>query len=246
MKEQLLDIIKHISSIGSVEPILVTGTKETVVFEGKDEGNTIVFRAELKKPIPEFEGVFGMRQLSLLQGLLNHPPYKADGAKTVITRADRDGVSTPEELQLFNDKGKDRAIYRFMNAKHVPAPVKLRNNNWDISFDPTDSKIQELTSLVGLYSSIEQFFSVSTVDGNLEVHFGDPNGANHNASMTFVEKVKGEIKTPMFWPAAQVLNAIKVGKGEKLHIDIMAAGALKVSMESEHATYDVIFPARKR
>lgn len=246
MREKLLDIIKHTSGLGFVEAVRVTGTETSTVFEAMDDERTIIIRAELKEPEPSLAGEFGMRNLGLLQGLLNHSPYRADTAKLEIKRKERNGVDAPEQLEFSTEGGKDKADFRFMSASLLPAQAQLKHNTWDVSVDPTDSKIQEFASLAGMYASIEQFFSVATDEGALQFQIGDPNGSNHSASMTFADGVKGEIKTSMYWPINQVLTVLKVGKGEKPQMQIMNLGALRINLETDHAKYSMILPARKK
>lgn len=246
MREKLLDVIKHTSGLGFVESVRVTGTDTSTVFEAMDDERTIIIRAELKQPEPSLKGEFGMRNLGLLQGLLNHSTFKTDEAKLEIKRKERNGVDAPEQLEFSVKGAKDKADFRFMSASLLPAQAQLKHNTWDVTVDPTDSKIQEFASLAGMYSSIEQFFSVATEDGALQFQIGDPNGSNHSASMTFADAVTGEIKTSMFWPINQVLTVLKVGKGENPQLQIMNLGALRINLETEHAKYSMILPARKK
>lgn len=246
MREKLLDIIKHTSGLGFVESVRVTGTDTSTVFEAMDDERTIIIRAELKQPEPSLKGEFGMRNLGMLQGLLNHAPYKADGAKIDIKRKERNGVEAPEQFVFTAESGKDTADFRFMSASLLPAQAQLKHNTWDVSVEPTDSKVQEFANLASIFGGIEQFFSVTTADGDLQIQIGDPNGSNHSTSMTFVEGVSGEIKTSMFWPINQVLTVLKVGKGENPQIQIMNLGALRINLETDHAKYSMILPARKK
>jgi len=245
MREKLLDIIKHTSGLGFVESVRVTGTDDKTVFEAMDDERTIIIRAELKEAEPALKGEFGMRNLSLLQGLLNLPTYRSDDAKIEVKRTERKGVETPEELNFSSEDG-GRADFRFMSADLLPAQAQLKQNNWDVTIEPTDSKIQEFSTLASLYSSIEQFFSVKTAKENLEFHIGDAAGSNHSARMTFADGIEGNITTTMFWPINQVLTVLKVGKNEKPEMSFMNLGALRITLETDYAKYSMILPARKK
>jgi len=246
MREKLLDIIKHTGGLGFVEVVRVTGTDESTVFEATDNDRTIIIRAELKEVEPSLKGEFGMRNLNILQGLLNHAPYKADGAKLDVKRELKDGAETPVELTFKTEDGKNPAFFRFMAANLVPPQPQLKHKSWDIDVTPTDSKILEFSNIASLYSSIENYFSVVTKDGDLEFHIGDEKGSNHSASLVFASGVEGEIKTTLYWPFQQVLNVLKIGKGEKPKLQIMNLGALQITLESEYANYSMILPARKK
>lgn len=244
MREQLLDIIKHTGGLG-VDSVRVTGTDKSTVFEAMDDDRTIIIRAELKTAEPELVGEFGMRTLSILQGLLNFAPYRTDKASMVVKRKKRGDIEAPEEF-VFTAEDKSGANFRLMNASLLPAQTQLKHNTWDVTIAPTDSKVQEFSTLASMYSSVENYFSVETKDGNLNFLIGDPNGANHSASMTFAENVSGEINTTMYWPINQVLSVLKIGKGENPELQIMNIGALRINLETDHAKYSMILPARKK
>lgn len=244
MRDQLLDIIKHTSGLG-VDTVRVTGTDKSTVFEAMDDNRTIIIRAELKQPEPELVGEFGMRSLGILQGLLNFAPYRTDKATMVVKRKKRGDVETPEDL-VFTAEDGSGANFRLMNASLLPAQAQLKHNSWDVTISPSDSKVQEFSTLASMYSAVENFFSVETKNGNLNFQIGDPNGANHSASMTFAEKISGSIDTTMYWPINQVLSVLKIGKGENPEMQIMNLGALRINLETDHAKYSMILPARKK
>jgi hypothetical protein len=245
MREKLLDIIKHTSGLGFVEFVRVTGTDTTTTFEAMDEERTCIISATLKEPEPQLKGEFGMRNLSSLQGFLNHAPYRSDAATITVKSKNREGVDTPEDLE-FKDEDGGKSSFRFMAANLLPTQVRLKNNSWNVDVTPSDSKIQEFASLASILSGVEQYFSVVTTKGNLEFRIGDPNGANHSASMTFAEGISGELKTTLFWPVNPVLTILKVGKNEKPSMQFMDLGALRIKLESEYANYEMILPARKK
>ena len=246
MREKLLDVIKHTSGLGFVESVRVTGTDTSTVFEAMDDERTVIIRAELKEVEPSLKGEFGMRNLGMLQGLLNHAPYKADSAKLEVKSKERSGVVSPEQLDFTTEGNKNLTSFRFMSATLLPAQAQLKHNTWDVSVEPTDSKIQEFSNLASIFGGVEQFFSVATNNGDLEFQIGDPNGSNHSSSMTFAESVNGTMKGPLYWPINQVLTVFKVGKNEKPKLDLMNMGALRITLETDYANYSMIFPARKK
>ncbi len=246
MREKLLDIIKHTSGLGFVEFVRVTGTETETTFEAMDEERTCIITAKLKEPEPQLKGEFGMRNLGMLQGFLNHSPYRTDSSTITVKSKVREGVETPEELEFKAEDG-GKSSFRFMAANLLPTQVRLKNNSWNVDVTPSDSKIQEFSSLASILSGVEQYFNVVTNKDNLEFRIGDPNGANHSASMTFAEDIDGELKTTtLFWPVNPVLTILKVGKGEKPTMQFMDLGALRIKLESEYATYEMILPARKK
>jgi len=246
MREKLLDIIKHTDGLGFIEAVKVTGSDESTVFETMDINRTVIVRAELKEAEESLQGEFGMRNLGLLQNLLNHAPYRADTASIKVLSKEHDGVAQPDHVEFTTEGGNDKATFRFMSAKVLPAQASLKQKNWEIDVTPTDSKIQEFTSLANMFNGLEQFFKVTTKDGNLVFQLGDPNGSNHNVSMTFAENVSGEFKANLYWPIQQFLTVLKIGKNDSPKIQFMSLGALQVTLETEHANYSYIIPAHKK
>lgn len=84
MRDILNDIIRHTE--GNVDPIKISGDAKSTSVEGQNDKRTIIFKAELKKPVPEFIGEFGLTNQPTLKGIVNHAPFKTDKAKIEILR----------------------------------------------------------------------------------------------------------------------------------------------------------------
>jgi hypothetical protein len=246
MREQLVDVIKHTTGLGLVDALRSINDGDTSRFEAVDNDRTVIVTVDLKNPIEEFVGTFGMRNLNILQGFLSHVQYKVDGAKTEVIKAEREGLELVESIDFYAEKQKKpSASYRTLNEKLLQTQPQLKVNKWDVSFVPNDSKVQEFASLASILSSNENFFTIKAADDNVEFVIGNPNSSNHFSSMVFAENTKGTINSNMLWPITQFLTLLKVGKNENLKIDIMNAGALKVSMENDIAVYSYILPGNK-
>lgn len=246
MRETLLDIVKHVSGVNNVDTIKVTGTKDSTLIEAMDTERTVIIKTKLHTPLEELEGEFGASHLTpLLQGLLNYPNYKTDGASVSVVRKERNGKQVPEEI-VFKDEQGQTASFRLMNADLVPEQAKFLGTTWDVEVDPSNSKIAEFNQLAQLYSSFENYFLVKTVDGDLRFYIGDEGSSMHKAFLTIESGVSGELKGDLHWPINQVLQVLKLGKDENIKLQFSGRGALQITMSSPKAEYKYILPARKK
>lgn len=245
MREILTDVVKKIGGLGFVDTVKVTGTSEETKIEAIDNDKTVIIKAKLLAPQADLEGAFGISSLPLLSGLLNFTSYKTDDATFNVKRRDLNGKTVPEEFE-FRDANGLGSNFRLMSANLVPDQPLVADIKWDVSFQPTKSKIQEFSSLAGLYSQFDQFFSVKTKDGNLVVSIGEEAAATHRASMVLVEGIAGELKGELLWPISQFLSIVKLADGNDYSVGITSKGALQVDVTTEHANYRFIMPARRR
>jgi len=245
MREILTDVVKKIGGLGFVDTVKVTGTADETKIEAIDNDKTVIIKAKLNAPQADLIGDFGISSLPLLSGLLNFTSYKTDDATFNVKRRDMNGKTVPEEFE-FRDAAGLGSNFRLMSANLVSEQPIVADIKWDVSFVPTKSKIQEFSSLAGLYSQFDQFFSVKTKDGNLVVAIGEEAAATHRASMVLVEGVAGELKGELLWPISQFLSIVKLADGNDYTVGITSKGALQVEVTTEHANYKFIMPARRR
>jgi len=245
MREILVDVLKHTTTLGVLDILKVTGTDDETKIESMAPDNSIVFKAFLKKPITEFKGEFGMSNLSVLKGLSEFPPFKADGATVNVKRETRDGVDGPTEI-IFKDEDGRPAHYRLTSPKLVPNQPKAIASSWDIDFEPTKSKIQELSKLASIFAQ-EQFFFVKNVEGELRFYIGEEGSASHHTYVTFNKPTEGTLNG-LHWLTAQILDVLKlVGEGTlSTKMSILNRGLLQVTLETEHANYVYMLPAKKK
>lgn len=242
MRDTIQDITKKIGGLGFVETIKVTGTAEETKIEAIDNDKTVIIKAKLNTAQPELVGTFGISNLPLLSGLLNFASFKTDEATFEVKR--RADGSCPEEFAFTG--GGTGAQMRLMAGSLVADQPQVAEIKWDVTFVPTKSKLQEFSSLAGLYSQFDQYFSVKTVDGQLVVSMGDEGSATHRASMVLVDEVDGELKGELLWPISQFLQILKMGDGHDYTVSITSKGALQVKVPTDFAEYLYIVPARRR
>lgn len=247
MRQIISDIVKHTGGLGFIEIVKVTGTKDETKVEAMDNDKTVIIKGALHSPVSEFEGEFGLTNLSLVKGLVDHPNFKADGATIEVIREinPSDDTEVPTEM-IFTDNQSQTASYRFMSSQLVPSQAKFLGTAWDVSVSPSKSKIAEFASFASLYSSFENLFMVETRKGELRFNIGDQNGASHKTSIVMAKDVTGTMASGLYWPIAQVLSILKLSSEEEVTLNFSSKGALQISINSDTGRYDYILPAKKR
>lgn len=255
MREQLIDIVRHTGGLGFIDIVKLTGKTEdgtkTISIEAVDNDRTVVVKGKFLNTdknttaVDGLYGEYGMGNLNLLNGLLNYPNFKTDGAKISVVSRDRNGVDTPEEIQ-FVDEQKQKATYRLTSKDLVPDQPFYVGKAWDVDFTPSQSKIAEFGQLSSIYSSQESYFSVKTVDNELRFYIGEEESSSHRAFLVMDTNVKGKLSGELFWPINQILGILKLGKDENPEIKITSRGAFQINISSPYASYSYILPARKR
>lgn len=246
MRTTLIDIVKHTGGLGFLDTIKVTGDdKSTLVESMESKGRSVILKAKLLAPIEELRGVSGFTHLALLNGLLNYPNFKADGAVISVKHRETDTGLSPEEIIFCDEKGQT-ATYRLMNSKSIPDQPKFLGTTWDVVITPSVSKIKEFQTMAGLYASYSEHFTARTVDGELRLYIGDDKASMHKMFITIDENVDAKLSGDLYFPIQYVLNIMKLGIEENLQISISNNGALKLTMTSGFAQYDYILPARKK
>lgn len=237
------DVVKKIGGLGFVDTLKVTGTDTETKVEAIDNDKTVIIKAKFLEPVPELKGTFGVSSLQLLQGLLNFPSYKAEGAEFAVKR--RKDNSAPEEFE-FRDANGMGSNFRLMAGNLAPDQPTVAEIKWEVSFTPTKSKLQEFGTLAGLYSSIDQLFSVKTENGQLVVGIGEEGATTHNAKMVLADEVDGEIKGDVLWPISQFQSILKLCDGLDYTVSITGRGAMLIAVETKEASYEYVMPARRR
>lgn len=244
MKTTLSDIIKHTAAF---ETIKVTGTDKLTKIEGVNEDRHVILAAELKQPIPELKGVFGMVNLPLLGGLLNFTPYLADGAAFKVKRTTQRGADTVEQFEFTDATGSGSSIFRCMSPERIPPQAEISPIPWIIEFQPTKARISEFEQLNRLYSSVDKLFSVKTdKKQNLIFTIGEDNSSTHRGSMVFETGISGAITNDPAWTTGHFLSTLKLAGENPVTLRISNHGLLAVEIESPFATYKFLLRANAR
>lgn len=243
MKDYLQDLITHTHGLGNVDLIKVTGTAQETSINAIAEDKSVIVSGTLNNPVADFDGVFGMPNLGKLKTILGFNDYDTD-AKISVTTAQRDGVDVPTTIHFETKNGDFVNDYRLMNKTIVEEKVKsvtFKGATWNVEFEPSIAGIQRLKKQASANSE-EEHFTMSTVNGDLKVNFGDP--STHSGNFVFQPTVGGTLSKAWNWPV-KVFLAIMDLPGDK-KVKISDAGATEITVDSGLATYRYLLPAQSK
>lgn len=240
MKDYLLDLIQHTNGLGVVELVKIDGTaNETKISALADDKSVIVF-GTFKNPIADFEGTFGMPNLSKLKTILSFDDYD-DDAKINVTRVEG---NVPAAIHFETKTGDFVNDYRLMAKSLVEDKVKavtFKGVNWDVEFEPTVAGILRLKKQASANSE-ELNFKTKTENGDLKIYFGDP--STHSGNFVFQPGVTGNLTRPWQWPVKVFLSIMDL-PGDKT-VRISDAGAAEITVDSGLGTWQYLLPAQAK
>jgi len=243
MRDHLLDIVKNTYGLGIIDLVKVSGTDAETNIEALAEDRSVIVKAKLNTPVPEFNGTFGMPNLGKLSTILGISEYAKD-AKITLTKQDRNGESVPVGLHFENAAGDFKNDYRFMTQQIVEDKLKtvtMRQVNWNIEFTPSVNNIQRLKFMASANAE-ELNFTAKTEGTDLKLFFGDH--SSHAGDFVFQAGVTGTLTKAWAWPVAAVSSILSLS-GDKT-FRISDEGAAQITVNSGLATYDYILPAQSK
>jgi len=243
MRDHLLDIVKNTYGLGIIDLVKVSGTDAETNIEAIAEDRSVIVKAKLNTPVPEFNGTFGMPNLGKLSTILGISEYAKD-AKITLTKQDRNGESVPVGLHFENAAGDFKNDYRFMTQQIVEDKLKtvtMRQVNWNIEFTPSVNNIQRLKFMASANAE-ELNFTAKTEGTDLKLFFGDH--SSHAGDFVFQAGVTGTLTKAWAWPVAAVSSILSLS-GDKT-FRISDEGAAQITVNSGLATYDYILPAQSK
>ena len=243
MKDNLQDLIQHTHGLGCIELIKVSGTDKETTVNAVAEDKTVIVSGTLNSPVADFIGVFGMPNLGKLKTILGFDDYDTD-AKISVATTSRDGVDTPTTIHFETKDGSFVNDYRLMSKAIVEEKVKsvtFKGTTWNVEFQPSIAGIQRLKKQASANSE-QEHFTMTTVNGDLKINFGDP--STHSGNFVFQPSVGGTLNKTWHWPV-KVFQAILDLPGDKT-IKIADAGATEITVDSGLATYRYLLPANAK
>ena len=245
MKDTLQDVVKHTHSLGFIDLVKVVGDDKSTTIDAMAEDRSVVVKSELKTPVKEFQGTFGMPNLAKLDILLKLPVYK-DNAEITVNTQERNGETVPVGLHFENDSKDFQNDYRFMNAEIVNEKLKsvqFRGVNWHVTIKPTMPDVQRL-NFQAQANAEENVFTVSTDGDALKFKFGD--ASSHAGEFTFAKGITGKLTKTWAWPVAQVTQILKLIETNECEMSFSDDGALQITLDSGMASYQYILPAQSK
>jgi hypothetical protein len=243
MKDNLQDLIQHTHGLGNVDLIKITGTDQETQVNAVAEDKSVIVSGSFKDPNAEFIGTFGMPNLGKLKTILGFDDYD-ENAKINVTRVNKDGVDVPSTIHFETKDGSFVNDYRLMSKAIVEEKVKtvtFKGTTWNVEFEPTIAGIQRLKKQASANSE-QEHFTMTTVNGDLKMNFGDP--STHSGNFVFQSSVNGLLNKTWNWPV-KVFLAIMDLPGDKT-IKIADAGATEITVDSGLATYRYLLPANAK
>lgn len=243
MFDYLKDIVSHTYGLGIVDLVKITGDNKETAIDALAEDRSVVVQAKLKTALPDFEGNFGMPNLSTLNTLLNIPEYK-EGAQITLTKQDRDGVAVAVGLHFRNKANDFKNDYRFMAAEIINEKlktVKFKGVSWNVEFEPSVAAIQRLKFMASA-NPAETVFVAKTEGTDLKFYFGDH--SSHAGDFVFQPNVNGSLSKAWAWPVGAVISILSL-PGDKT-VRISDEGAAQITVDSGLAVYNYIIPAQSK
>lgn len=243
------DILSEILKQSNPFPVLkVTGTATETTVIASSECKTFIFRAFLKNPIPEFEGEFGITNLSLLNGLLNFASYRTDTSTFNVKRRQIGEREIVEQLEFSAGKGsKSNAVFRFTSPDLIPEITTMTGKAvYDVEFAPDRAKVAEFQQLATLYSEVGKTFIPATDGTDLVFHVGNRNSSTHSASIVFQEGVTGTVEGDLQYPVGMFASVMKLAGSNPVSMSLKSrSGPMKIAVETEFANYEYIIRASR-
>lgn len=243
MKSILNDIISHTHSLGGVELVKVTGTDKETQINALAEDKSVIVSGTLKTAMPDFEGVFGMPNLSKLKTILGFDDYDAS-SKITVQRTQKDGVDAPSGIHFETKNGDFINDYRLMSRTIIDEKIKnvtFKGASWNIDFEPTVAGIMRLKKQAQANSE-ENTFTTKVENGDLKIFFGDV--STHSGNFVFHPHITGSLSRAWMWPIKQFLSIMDL-VGDKT-VKISDQGAAEITVDSGLAVYRYLLPAQSK
>ena len=240
MIDNLKDLITHTHDLGCIDLVKVSGEAATTAVEGLAEDRSVVIQAKFHNPVSEFQGTFGMPNMSTLKTILGIDEYAADAVITVK----QDATKGPVSMNFLNAAGDFTNDYRFMTKEVVEdklKTVKFKGVNWHVELEPSMASIQRL-KYQAMANPTESTFIAKTEGGDLVFYFGDH--STHAGNFVFAHDVPGNLTRSWHWPIAHVINILSLD-GDKV-LRFSDDGAAQIIVDSGIAEYTYILPAQSK
>jgi len=243
MKDNLQDLIQHTFGLGVIELVKVVGTDKETQISAIAEDKSVIVSGTFKNPIIDFNGTFGMPNLSKLKTILGFDEYD-DQAVINVTTQNKDGSNVPVAIHFETKTGDFVNDYRLMSKAIIEEKVKdvkFKGATWNVEFEPTIAGIMRLKKQASANSE-ENNFTTKTDKNDLRIYFGDV--STHSGNFVFHSGIKGTLSKQWMWPV-KVFQSIMDLPGDKI-VRISDQGAAEIVVDSGLATYRYLLPAQAK
>lgn len=245
MKDIIFDIVRHSASLGFFDLAKITGTTSDTEIWTCDAKKHVVLEARLKNPSPDLIGEVGLGNLNFLNGLSNL--YNKEGAEILVLTTTKNGNKIPDYFQ-FKDNDGNTDKYRLMSKEIIDEQLdqsKFKGVKWDVVFEPTKTKVSEMSAKSSIYSSIEPTFTIKIENNCLIFVFGSDLGGSHFGQMIFANNVSGNITEGYAWPIDKFLSILKLGMSAECRVHFNRVACM-ITIDSGISVYNYILPGHRR
>ena len=246
IKDTILDIVKHTISLGVIENIKVTGTTDSTLLEAMDIDRTVIVSGNPHTPVKDFEGQFGLGNLSLLSSLSKLSAYTNMDSNVSVIREERDGEELPTTF-IFQDRDGSKDQYRVMHKDIINQLLnvgKFKGADWQVVFQPTVAKIKAFSEASSIYSGLDTnpTVRVSTVDGSLIFDLGQIKDGI-SGRRRFADSIENELESGWYYSLPIILNILKLGMSGICVMKFSNQGVCQIEIDSGLALWTYILPA---
>ena len=243
MKDILQDIVSHTHALGNLDLLKITTDNKTTEIESLAEDRSVILKATTHTRVEEFEGVFGMTNLSKLQLHLKNPEYR-EKAKIEVVADTRDDVTFPSYIHFENERGDFQNDFRFMNQQIIESKlksVKFKGVTWHLDFMPSAASINRLKLMTSVHTE-EPHVTLSTDNNGLNFSFGD--AGSHAGSYVFNHDNNSQLTRDWAYPVTQIQSILNLD-GD-IVMKVSDEGAMQITIDSGLALYNYILPAQAK
>lgn len=243
MKDYLQDLIQHTHGLGVIELVKIVGTDKETQITAIAEDKSVIVMGTFKNPVADFIGTFGMPNLSKLKTILGFDEYD-DKATINVTRGTSIDPNAPTNIHFQTASNDFVNDYRLMSKSIIEEKVKtplFKGASWNVEFEPSIAGIMRLKKQASANSE-EQHFTMTTVNGDIKINFGDP--STHSGNFVFHSGVSGTLSKAWNWPV-KVFQSIMDLPGDKT-VKVSDQGATEITVDSGIATYRYLLPAQAK
>ena len=150
-----------------------------------------------------------MGRLGVHLSYLNYEAYGKDGANIEVYDKHKRWCRNSRRAKFTS--GGYSANYRFMVSSLIEEQlktIKFKGVEWDITVQPTQQNLKDLTYFNGIMGGFEPTFVAKTDGDTLKFYIGD--GANDRVEIPFAQNVQGKLTKGWAWQLAQVLSILKL------------------------------------
>lgn len=243
MRDQLLDIVQHTSSLG-FELIKIKNENNVTSLLAAQNKNSLIMYGYIKDPLPLGDNAtVGLGDLNKLSVILNIPEYGSDSVVEILSDT-QNGTQHPSKI-VFKNKDNDFSneyrlmVDRLVNAK-IP-DIKFAGAEWHVEFKPTTTEIQRFKFQKNANTD-EFIFSGKTENNDLIFEFGDH--STHSGGFVFRKNVTGSLTKKLYWPVTNVNNILSL-PGE-ITMRFSNGGMLEIEVETDWAIYQYLIPGQSK